>query len=735
PAGRAAEGIEIHLLDPDGRPAPAGDEGEIVVRSRHLSPGYWRDERLTAERFSKATRRGERTFRTGDLGRLDEDGRLVVIGRRDTQVKVRGYRVELPEVEAALRSLPRVATAAARAEPTRHGDARLTAYVVPEAGNGLRAAEVRDGLRATLPDASIPSAFSFVPELPLNAHGKVDRERLAALPAPSSATAGFAPPASELEREVSAIWSDALELERVGRDDDFFDLGGDSLTAAEIGAAVLDRFELEIDMRAFGEHPTVARFAEHLHDLRAGPGWGEPRLERVPRDRPIPCSFAQERILRFAEAESSARRTMTSVMEVSGEIDLDALLAALEHLCAQHEPLRTTFAERDGERVQLVQPPAPLEVPVDDLSDSDDPNRAMRDLLAREALVAFDLERGPLLRFRLVRVGDGEHRLIRLTHHVISDRRAWHLFLTELVPVYEAMRRGSPPPMADDDRLQYADFAAWERRRFEPGGRRYREQVDWWRQALHPVPPPMRLPFERSSPEPDATPNDGNLLWGIDPATIEALDGLGRDQGATPYAVRLALFAALLAMEGEQDEVTIGAYVDTRRSAETRSMFGYFANLITLILPFDPGAPFRRWLAKVRFVLLEAVARGDLPYEQLAEELRASGREPPEIRAIFGSRPPMPELPFGKAELLPAGPARVSMPWGFSFSIDQGQESERCHTAFDAHIYEPAAIRRFIDRYAGLAESVCARPDAPLRDLYAVGFAGREDSIRRNPKK
>jgi acyl carrier protein len=659
----------------------------------------------------------------------------MVIGRRDTQVKVRGYRVELPEVEAALRSLPRVAAAAARAEPTRHGDPRLTAYVVPEAGNGLRAAEVRDGLRATLPDASIPSAFSFVAELPLNAHGKVDRERLAALPAPTSEAAEFAAPKSELERKLCAIWAEALELERVGRDDDFFDLGGDSLTAAEIGAAILDRFELEIDMRAFSDHPTVARFAEHLRALRDDPASGEPGIERVPRDDPIPCSFAQERILRFAETETPASRTMTSVMEVRGEIDIDALLAAMELLCARHEPLRTTFVERDGARVQLVQPPAPLDVPVDDLSDSDDPNRAMRELLAREALVGFDLERGPLLRFRLVRVGDGEHRLLRITHHLISDRRAWHLFLTELVPVYEAILRGDPPPPAEDDRLQYADFAAWERRRFDPGGRRYREQVDWWRQALDPVPPPLRLPFARSTPEPNATPDDGNLLWGIDPATIEALDSLGRDQGATHYAVRLALFAGLLAIDGDQDEVTIGAYVDTRRSRETRSMFGYFSNLITLILPFDRAAPFRSWLAKVRFVLLEAVARGDLPYEQLAEELRDSGREPPEIRAIFGSRSPMPELPFGKAELLPAGPARVTMPWGFSFSIDQGQESERCHTAFDARQYDPAEVRRFIDRYAALAESVCAHPDAPLRDLYAVGFAGREASIRRNPKK
>jgi acyl carrier protein len=706
-----------------------------VVRSRHLSPGYWRDELRTAERFSPPNRRGERTLRTGDLGRLDERGRLVVVGRRDDQVKVRGYRVELAEVEAALRSLPEVEAAATRAEPNRHGDTRLTAYVVPRPGVRPRLAELRDGLRSSLSEASVPTAFVFVDELTLNAHGKIDRERLAVLPAPSSETVGYAPPADELERKLCAVWGEALELEHVGRKDDFFDLGGDSLTAAEIGAGVLDRLGVEIDMRAFGDNPTVEQLAQLIRRLRPDSS-DEIPLERAPRDGPLPCSFAQERILRFVgEAGTSTGYTMVSVTGVDGPVDLDALVSALQHVTSRYEPLRTGFHQRDGRFLQEIHPPARLEVPLEDLSGAAEPDRQIFELLARETRPGFDLENGPLMRFRLVRLGEDRHRLLRISHHLISDRRSWRIFFTELVPAYEAIRRGRPPPESEAG-LQYADFAAWERRRLDPDGARYRENVAWWRHALEPAPPPLRLPFTRPSAMSDVEPDDGNIWWGTDPAVIDALDRLARDQGATHYAVRLALFAALLALDGDQDRVTIGAYVDTRRLPETQSMFGYFSNLVTLVLPFDPDAPFGPWLAKTRSVLFEAAARADLPYERLCEELRAMGREPPEVKAIFGVRTPMPELPFGMVEHLPPGLTRLSMPWGFNFTIDQGAESERCQAAFDATLYDPVGVRRFIDRYTALAEAVSARPSEPLGDLhYAVGFAGLDASIRLKPKK
>jgi amino acid adenylation domain-containing protein len=717
PAGRAAEGVEILLLDERGRPVGPGGTGEIVALSSHLSPGYYGDERLTETRFAPNGRNGKRTLATGDLGLLNEDGDLVVVGRRDAQVKIRGYRVELAEVEAALRSVPGVDAAAARAEPTRHGDGRLTAYVVSRPEAALTPAGLRDALRGTLSEASIPTAFGFVEELPLNAHGKVDRERLGTLPRTSTAGAS-APPTSPIERELSEIWATALELDEVGRGDDFFELAGDSLAGAEIGAGVFQAFGVEVDIRAFATHPTVARMAELIAQRRRGRGREAPRLERVSREAPLPCTFAQERIWPSAsEPETSPSHTVTMVSRFDASTDVDALRAALAHVVARHEPIHTTFIERAGEPLQVINRAGPVEVPLTDLTGSSDPDGDALELLRKLAAEPFDLERGPLLRLHLVRLPGGELRLMRMSSHLICDRRSWQIFFDELAPAYEAIRRGEGPPAADD-RLQFADFAAWQRRTLRPEGAGYREQLSFWRLQLGAPPPPLRLPFARRTPDPDQPASAGNLNWGIDPAVAEILDRLGRAQGATHHATRLALFSALLALEAERDEVTIGAYVDTRRHPQTRSMFGYFPNLVTLILPFDPGATLRAWMMKVRFILNEAIAHSDLPYQHLCEELLDSGVVPPEINAIFSTRQPMPELSFGEAEV--PHPGLIAMPWGFSFVVHQGNEASRCQVTFDAHLYDPAAVRRFVDRYTGLAEAAASRPDEPLGHLHTA---------------
>jgi hypothetical protein len=320
------------------------------------------------------------------------------------------------------------------------------------------------------------------------------------------------------------------------------------------------------------------------------------------------------------------------------------------------------------------------------------------------------------VRFRLVRLGDRNHRLHRVAHHLVTDRYSWEIFFRELASAYEAILEGRSLA-ADDGRLQYADFAVWQRRSLQPNGARYRDQVAWWGGTLESA-PDSPLHFTRPTPASGLDPREGDIRFSIDPNVVRALDRLAREQGGTQYAVRLAVFSALLALEGERDAVTVGAYVDTRRLPETRSMFGYFSNLVTLVLPFDPAAPLRHWVAKVGGILAEATARSDLPYEQLCDELRASGRVPPEIRAIFAVRGQLPDLPFAKTELVSPGPVFVTMPWGFSFLLDQSEETNRCQVAFDAHLHDPVTVRDFVDRYRALAEAASSRPDDPLGDLH-----------------
>jgi condensation domain-containing protein len=443
------------------------------------------------------------------------------------------------------------------------------------------------------------------------------------------------------------------------------------------------------------------------------------RLAPLPRNGPLPASFAQERIWRSARtAQEPAGFLIRSVTALRGPIDLDALRAALEHGVARHEPLRTSFVERGDEPLQVVHPPGPLDIPLTDVTQEPDPEAKAIELLREEASVPLDLEHGPLLRFHLVRVADDDYRLLRVSHHLVTDRRSWQIFVTDAIEAYDSVRGGRPLP--PPDRLQYGDFAAWERQRMNPASVHCREQVAWWRHAFDRAPPTLRLPFARETPATGLSPEDGELLWELEPTLIDALDRVRRSEGAGRYTVRLAIFTALLGLETAQDEITLGTDIDNRRLAETESMFGDFSNLMTLILPFDPAASLRSWLRKVRFLVTEARARADIPYELLCDELRAAECTPPEINALFAFIPSLPELPCGEVELVPASPALVTMPWGFTFRMDQRREGDRCMALFDAHLYDPAGVRRFIDRYIALAQAATADPDRPLSELHAA---------------
>ncbi len=696
PVGRAAEGVEVVLLD----------DGEIAVRSDYLSPGYWRDEALTKQRFRDGL------FRTGDLGRMSEGGVLTWLGRKDAQVKVRGSRVDLHEVESALAARPAVTAAVVRPRRNARGDTALTAYVTLRAGELRDAVALREKLRATLPDHAVPTAFAFLDAVPLNAHGKVDYEALAQVE-PETAN-GRGPAITETEELLADIWADALERDSVSAEDNFFALEGDSLTAAEVAAEVHDRFGVEIELAAFAEHPTVAAMAELVDRMRAGrEGSERTPLVRVSREGPLPCSLIQERTWRHSRTpEGSAGYTVANGMEIRGPLDVDALRHSIGRVVARHEVLRTTFSERDGEPVQVVHPPGPVELPLIEVESAAEADEVLR----REAAVSFDLAAGPLLRLVLVRLGEEEHRLLRINHHIVSDGRSWEIFLGELTAAYEADLRGEPPPF-DREPWQYGDFAAWERQTLRPGSPEWRADVDWWRANLEGAPSRVPLPFTRREPDEGAGVEDG-VLWMELPVELSSeLEKLRRELGGTYYMVRVAVYAAQLAVQGGSDDIVIGAYMTTRRSVETRDIFGFFANPVMLRMRFDGDPSFRDWLPDVRTAVIGMSAHSQIPYEALCDELRAAGAPPPEFSSMFTARDTMPIARLAGLELTPMRRTFASMPWGFAFQPRREPDMERCLAAFDARVHDPRKVRFFIRDYRRLLERICAEPDRPLRGL------------------
>ncbi len=553
------------------------------------------------------------------------DGAIEFLGRTDHQVKVRGFRIEPGEVEAALREHPDIAGRLVAALPDPNGGRRLVAWWVrraPGASPDLRAA-----LRDRLPEPMVPSAFVEMDELPLNASGKVDRSRL---PKPEDvvrtgdepAEAGGAPltPVQEL---LTGVVAAVLGRERIDVRDSFFGLGGHSLMATQVVSRVREAFGVNLPLAAVFEEPTVAHLAARVERLlRADARTELPPLEPAPRDGELPLSFAQERLWFLDQIDpGSPAYNIPLAVRLTGALDAAALAAALHALVDRHETLRTRFAPPQsvaGQPVQIVDAEAAgFDLSLVDLAGQDLPDAAwlsrVRELGQAEAMRPFDLGTGPLLRAVLLRRGPEEHALLLTLHHIVADGWSLGVLLRDLIRLYA--RPDGLPPL----RIQYADFAAWQRGWL--AGDALRALVDFWRRELAGAPPRAELPTDRPWPAVQ-TFRGGVLPVVLPPDLASRLRALGRSERVTPFMVLLAGFAALLHRLGGQEDLLLGTPVANRTRMETEDLIGFFVNTLALRLRPSGNQPVRRLLERVRATTLAAYAHQELPFEKLVEELQ-----------------------------------------------------------------------------------------------------------------
>ena len=723
PSGHVFDEVEVRILDDKGEMVAPDEIGEIVVRGNFLSSGYWRNEKLTAERFSSGP--GTlRSFRTGDLGRINLDGLLVFVGRRDVQVKIRGYRVELSEVEEALRRLPGVDGAAVAATETENYQSQLVAYVVMRGKVISPASKLRRGLRAVLPDHMIPTRFAFLESLPLAPSGKIDRQKLQHIPNLAMQQS----PARSLETSteflLAKVWSEIFEKTTIRGDDDFFELGGDSLIAAVVSAKIEAILGVELNIGKFAKYPTLSALARAIDELRQGIGIDLPAMIRVPRDRPVPLSYFQERAWDAAQTpQGLAGYVGIARSRILGPLDREALCQCMQYLVERHESLRTTFAIIDGQPVQVVHPKAPINLPFIDLNGVLDVERQASLLLKQEAAHISDLSQLPLMRLVLVRISENEHWLMRAAHHIIYDAWSWKVYLEELASLYDAQLRGQQPTPPALQQLQYADFAAWQRSALDPGGRSFQAMAEWWKDHLIGAPRVLELRCRRMEPSVGVDPSQGRLRWGLDPETSRLLHDLQISESTTYYIVRLAAFVVLLALESGQPDVVLGTYVTNRNSMALQNVIGFFVNLVTLRFRPDGETTFREWLSIIGKGFVEAEARSQIPYEEMRKEFLRHDMTAPDIQVIFSIAPRRKPIQFADLQISWLDPyfdSRIdAMPWGFSMNLDENDEHLNCVVTFDANLYEPIGVRRLVRRYLNLLDTVSRNPDVQLATLGA----------------
>ena len=630
PIGRPLANVRAWVLDRALKPAPPGTPGELWLGGAGIARGYLGRPDLTAERFAPSPpwlegEPGERLYRTGDLARWLPSGDLEFLGRADAQVKLRGFRVEPGEIEAALAAHPGVSAAAVVATqgPQRkpEGEAlRLVAFVVAAAGSPP-VADLREHLRARLPEHLVPAAVVELAALPLTPSGKIDRRALAALGVAAGAGTSpeaHVPAAGPVEELLAEVFREVLGVERVGARDDFFALGGHSLAAAQVVARVRRLLGVELPLRRLFEAPTVAGLAAAVATAERS---AAPPLAPASRATALPLSFAQERLWFLDRLEpGSAAYNLPLPVRLTGSLTPAVVAAALGEVVRRHEALRTTFATgADGRPMQVVGPPAPVPLPVVDATGLDEPAKSLEaDRLARlEALRPFDLERGPVLRAALLRLGADEHLLLATVHHVAGDGWSAGIVLRELTEAMRAAAAGGRPDLPALP-VQYADYAVWQRGWL--AGEALDARLAWWRERLAGMPAVLELPADR--PRPAVARHRGARLALDLPAPLSgAIRDLARREGATAFMVLLAAFQALLGRWTGRADPPVGTPVANRGSAEVEGLVGFFANTLVLRsdLGGDPG--FAALLGRVREACLGAWAHQDLPFERLVEAL------------------------------------------------------------------------------------------------------------------
>ncbi|HWS56152.1 MAG TPA: condensation domain-containing protein, partial [Pyrinomonadaceae bacterium] len=581
PIGRPIPGARALLLDEEGRPSAPGTVGEVYIRTPYRSLGYYGRPDLTARAFVPnpfSQDPSDLIYRTGDLARQLPGGEYEFVGRRDAQVKVRGQRVELGEVEAALRTHATVRQCAVAVRGEGEG-AQLVAYVVGEGGKTFT--ELREHVRERLPAYMVPSRFVALEALPLTPSGKVDRK---ALPDPGAAREArvYEPPVGAVEELMAGVWAEMLGLERVGRGEDFFELGGHSLLATQIMSRARKAFSVELPLRQLFETPTVAGLAAAAERaLQAGGAAEAAPISRAPRDEPLPLSFVQQRLWFIDQLEpGSAVYNIPAAVRLDGALEAGALERALSEVVRRHESLRTTFAAAEGQPVQVISPPRPLRLEVRDLSrlSAGEREAEAHRLAAEEARRPFDLARGPLFRASLVRLSDDEHVLLVTMHHIVSDGWSLGVLIREVSTLYSAYARGEESPL-EELPIQYADYAAWQRARLS--GEALDAQLAYWRGQLAGAPPLLELPTDRPR-QALQTYRGTHYSFRLPRAMSESLKALGRKENATLFMTLLAAFDVLLDWYTGQQDIVVGTGVANRTRVETEGLIGFFVNTVVL---------------------------------------------------------------------------------------------------------------------------------------------------------
>jgi amino acid adenylation domain-containing protein len=714
PVGHPVDGTEVVLLDEEGRPTSV--IGEIAIQSRQVALGYVGLPQLTEQSFLEAADDPKaRVYRTGDLARRRPDGALVFLGRRDDQIKLRGYRVELGDIESTLTEHDSVSRAVVRVDG-EEGAEYLVAFVTAPDSVEIEPQVLKLYLIDRVPSYMVPVRIEVLPELPLTATGKVDRARLPEVSIEPAELEGNIPPRDAIEEALAAIWKEVLRRSNFGVHEDFFELGGNSLQATQAVSRVERVLGRELPLRDFFAAPTIAGVAESIRTGAFDPS-DRPDLKPVPRNDRLPLSSSQERMWFVQQLNpGTTAYNMSSAAWLDGILDESAFERAWSSIVTRHESLRTQIITSDGIPFQSIAEPTIFHVEWTDLSEVPEEERQSeaRRLAFLAAARPFDLENDCPVRVLMVRVAEDSHLLALVMHHAVGDLWSMAVLGRELIVRYNAFRSGrtlEAPPLA----IQYADYAVWQRSCLT--GAQCAEEITYWRQQLAGI-QPLSLPTDRPRTI-NMSARGGRVLTELPGGLLDDLRAVANREGVTAFMLLLAVFQALLSRYTGMTDISVGVPIANRTHVDIEPLVGTFVNTLVLRSDLSGDPTFVELLKRVREVALDAYAHQHLPFEKLVTEMD------PERDM---SRAPLVQVMFNLAHAPIGGQGLDGLTARMESVHNQGAQFELTismnleppggiNLIYNQDLFDPATADQLSAHFVTLLEEVVGRPVKRLSEL------------------
>ena len=734
PIGKPLSNTRAYVLDELMQPVPMGVMGTLYLGGHGLARGYHRRPGLTATQFIPnplGARVGGRLYHTGDAARYLRDGSLVFLGRRDHQVKLRGFRIELGEIEAAILAVPAVGEVCVTVGEDPSGYGAIVAYLV-FSGQHLTPSSMKTVLAEQLPAFMMPAQFVVLDGLPRTANGKIDRN---ALPLPETLAAPQTPsmaPRNPTEALLHTLWCELLGRSAIGLDENFFDMGGHSLVAHQMLSRVRQTFALTLPLKTIFESPTLSAFSQRIDNARLGPQKRPlPPMEPVSRNGPIPMSFAQQRMWLLQRLGTDAGTyNLCVALQMKGLLEPQALQDSLQALRQRHESLRTRFAVSEGQPVQIIGDLDVTPVPVVDLCSLPKSQIQLRArLLAEENQIQpFDLEKGPLLRLTLLKLGPADHLLLLGMHHIITDGWSVGILIREMSVFYRAFALAKGPqvsPLA----IQYADYSQWQRQWLQ--GDLLARLEAFWKNRLAGAAEFLDLPTDR--PRPAVQTFAGNTLVDrVDATAAEGLRRLGRQCGTTLFMTLQATFATLLSRYSGQRDVVLGTPVANRGHEALAPVIGFFVNTLVLRHACFGDSTFVGFLKQVRKLDLEAFDHGEMPFEHLVEVVQPTRNlsYSPLFQvqiSLNNAFHETPELVGLKLTELPVASPRAK--WDLHLSVTEEGSELRLDWEYNTDLFDQSRMVRMTGHFQNLLRGVVSDPHLTLSKVPLLSDGERRQIV------